>query len=198
MLTPCHELIKEFSTRTTVPVELDDVVEAIKKRGIKDEIWYFKADLDPSIVQAALVEWEYPDGFGRTKRVAHVDYAKSLPPDRQRLAVCKELLHLLDPDEMKVSTEAEFEQLVSRIGLPPEDQDPALDGHRTVSDYVGIYKAVAVLFPWAAREIFLPKFTDGTISHEDIARIVDIPPRYAALVMKEWWAKMHEILVKER
>ncbi|HJW40384.1 MAG TPA: hypothetical protein VJ476_04045 [Rhizomicrobium sp.] len=179
-------------------MELDDVVEAIKKRGVKDDIWYFKADLDPSVVQAALVEWEHPDGAGGVKHVAHIDYAKALPPDRQRLAVCKELLHLLDPPEMKVSTEEEFEKLVSRIGLPPEDQDPALDGHKTISDRVGIYKAVAVLFPWAAREVFLPKFKDGTISHEDIARVVDIPPRYAALVMQDWWAQMHEILVKDR
>ncbi len=93
---------------------------------------------------------------GEVKRVAHIDCAKTLPPQRKRLVVCKELLHLLDPDFNRVNNEEDFKKLTDNIGLPPEDQDPTKDGPKTVSDRIGIYKAVAVLFPLAARDVFAP------------------------------------------
>lgn len=198
MLPNCHALIKEFSEREGVPVELEDVVEAVKKRGAKDEIYYWlEADLDPTILMGALEEWEYPDEEGKLHYVAHVDCAKSLPGDWKRLVVCKELLHLLDPPVLRVHTEAEFEHLCHRLGLPPEDQDIEKDGDKTISDRLGTYKAIAVLFPYAVREIFMPKYQANLISYEDIAKIVDVPARYAALVMSDHWATLHAIFIKD-
>lgn len=197
MLPPCHDLIKEFSVLTEVPVSLDDVKDALLKRGVADEIYYFlEAALNPEILEGALVQWEYPNN-GKMVRVAHIDCAKSLRPERKRLVVCKELLHLLDEPDMRVSTAEEFERLTSRLGLPPEDQDPVKDGDKTISDRVGIYKAIAVLFPWATREVFMKPFNEGKLSHEDIAKIVDIPARYAALVMTDVWEAVHNVLVQE-
>lgn len=194
----CADLIKEFSTRTTVPVELDDVVEAIKKRGVKDEIYYFMESFDETILAGALVEEDIPDGEGGYKRVASINVAKSRPAEDKRLVACKELLHLLDPEDMRINTEEEFEKLISRMGLPPELQiDVNADGRKTFMDRVGLYKALAVLFPYAARELFLPKFKENPDCYTDIAQVVDIPARFVFLVMQDAWPKLHELLIQE-
>lgn len=40
------KLIQDFARRTVLPVEVDDVVAYLRSIGIKDEIYFFDADMD--------------------------------------------------------------------------------------------------------------------------------------------------------
>ena len=42
---------------------------------------------------------------------------------------------------------------------------------------------MAILFPWAARDLLLAKFEEGKLTIDEIAQLVDLPTRYVRLVM---------------
>ena len=192
------ELIKKFDVRETVPVDVNDVITEFKDRGIKDEIFFWAVDLNDHHLKGQLVhieEWDHPGFEGApTRTFADIYYAKDMPDDEKRLVACKELLHILDHPACRAATEEEVEKLFSKIGLPPEMQEPFKDGPAVNTDRTAIYQAVAVLFPYATRQLLLKPYNDGKINLADIIRMVDLPKKYVASVMHENWEGLHRVL----
>ena len=114
--------------------------------------------------------------------------------EMERLVCCKELLHILDQNYMKVSTPSAVVDLIEKIILPPELVDPFADGIHTNSDRVAILHALAVLFPLSARAILLPPFKDGKLSAQKIAEIAELPVYYIQLVLNDGWLHIHKLL----
>ncbi|HTK35669.1 MAG TPA: hypothetical protein VL358_10355 [Caulobacteraceae bacterium] len=198
------ELIGEYATRRAAPVDVNDVVASLRNRGIKDEVYFFPVDIDHEKLRGQFVHWDEPADFeyptdqtkAVMKSVAGVYYAKSLTDDWARLVCCKELLHILDPEHWRASSPEDVERLTAKIVLPPEYQDGLNDGLPTVSDRIGILQAMAVLFPWASREILVKARMAGRVSPSEVARLVDLPQRYTDLVMSEMWPSMYQSLIK--
>lgn len=80
---------------------------------------------------------------------------------------------------------------MAKIILPPELQDP-VDGEQVWSDRAAVYQAVAILFPWATRELLMRTFQEGKLTIEDIATMLDLPSRYVRLVMSDLWKEQYE------
>jgi hypothetical protein len=191
------DVIKRFSGVTTVPIDVEEVVNFLREQGVKDELYLWEVDINSDRLRGSLVQWEtweYPMD-GATHYVGDIYVAKSLPADWRRLVVCKELLHVLDPDNCLVSDEASLEQLIQRLILPADLQDVEKDGVSVLTDKVAIYQALAVLFPLAARALLLQLLEGGKTNTAEIARIVDLPERFVRLVMWERWPTVHEMLV---
>src|SRR5437868_5473575 len=87
------DVIKHFASRTTVPVQVDEVVDYLRAEGIKDKIWFWTVESDVEILRGKMKHWEYPDGDGNTVQCLDVDISKNLDDRWQRLVSCKELLH---------------------------------------------------------------------------------------------------------
>lgn len=192
-------LIKKFDVRTSVPVDVNDVADEIRARGIKDEINFFEVTLETQHLKGQLVhidEWTEPGFQGApSKTWADVYFAKTMPDDEKRHVACKELLHILDPKLCWAATQEEIDRLFGKIGLPPEMQTPLSDGAEVNRDRVAEFEAVAVLFPWATRQLLMRPFNEGKLTLEDIARLVDLPYKYVAFVMHESWEAVHESLI---
>lgn len=192
-------LIEEFAARRSVPVDVNDVLAVLRNKGIKDEVYFFPVDIDSEILRGQFVHWDEPNDFeyptdvtgAVMKSVAGIFYAESLSDDWRRLVCCKELLHILDPEAWRAASEEEVRRLTERIVLPPEYQDALKDGLPTASDRIGILQAIAVLFPWEAREILLKAVAAGRLNEAEVARLVDLPQRYTALVMSEYWPDLY-------
>lgn len=192
------ELIKKFDVLKKVPVDVNDVIAELRARGIEHEIYFWPADINDERLKGQLVQidyWDYPltdaNMDGPTKTVADIYYCKSMSEDEQRLVCCKELLHILDPAGCRAATEEEITRLFQKIGLPPEMQDAAADGAPVSSDRVALYEAVAVLFPYATRQLLMKPYKEEKITLADIARLVDIPYKYVAFVMHDVWDRVH-------
>jgi hypothetical protein len=110
----------------------------------------------------------------------------------QRLVCCKEMLHILDP--VGTCKPDDVEALVGKIILPADLQDPFTDGSHALADRVTITYATAILFPIAARQIFLPLYNDKKIDLVMIARAMEIPVRSAAIVMSDLWPEIHGLM----
>ncbi len=173
------------------------VVAYLKKAQIKDEVNFVGVEMNSEVLRGSILHFIIPAaGYGEPTFCADIYYDKSQTSDWKRLVCCKELLHLLDPDTNKVKSKADFVRQVERIVLPPEFQEPVADGAKVLSDRVATYLAVAILFPWQARQLLLPPYVDGKLTLEDISRIADIPERYVALVLSDEWDTFHEIMIE--
>jgi hypothetical protein len=191
-----EDLIKHFSGKLTLPVDVNEVVGVLRDDGIEHKIEFIGVDLDISILQGKIKIFYIREGvYADPKPYANIYYHSGHEPDWQRFVCCKELMHLLDPIGAQTTSMEEIDELASKIGLPPEMQDPMADGFATNVDRVAEFRAAAVLLPFASRDALLPALTAGILTLSDIARMADIPRKYVALVMSPGWADVHKILV---
>jgi hypothetical protein len=191
------KLIMQFAMREIIPVQVADVVEAIKALGVTDQIRFYDVDIDTNVLKGVIEQWIYEEVTGQPGiPVAEISTAKSLSPTEKRLVECKELLHLLDPQHFRVNTFAGTEALIDKIVVPLELQDPANDGVHAVSDRIAIFYALAVLFPKAVRDLFMQPYKEGSLSLEHIAQMVDLPIYYVVAAMSDHWAIIHGRMIR--
>lgn len=196
---PIRQLVRTFASREQGPIDIDtDVVPAVLALAEGGEVycWGNKA-LDPAILKGLFRHWTYPpnDRGDPEISVYDIDYATNAHIYMQRLVCCKELMHILDPVDCRVMTNPEFEILCKKIVLPPETQDPLRDGKGAMSDRIASLYALAILFPWAMRQLILPKYESGVLTIEKITEIIQIPPGYIQFVMSDEWPEVHKYFV---
>lgn len=184
-----QELVLQLSGREVVPIDADDDIVPLVSAGLTLDIYTFAVDMETGVLRGKMSLWEWSDENSVPPTEHHcldIHYAKSLPNDWARLVCVKELIHLCDPIEATVMTEAGLDRLINKIVLPPAMQS-AEDGDGVWNDRTGIMHALAVLFPWACRELLMTPFKEGKLSIDEIAKLVDIPVEYAAVVMDDIW-----------
>lgn len=188
-----RDLIAHFAAYEKVPVDVQDHVVPVLKENSTFELYFWRCEeIDTGIYKGQMTQWEYPCG-DKTITVFDVDFAASLTPDWERLVCCKELVHILDPIDHRVMTEDGFHRLIEKIVLPPGLSDGS-DSIKVLSDRIAIWYALAILFPWATRQLFKKPLEEGKLTIEEIASIVDLPVEYAALVMHDVWEETHHII----
>jgi hypothetical protein len=193
------DVIRHFSGSPGAPVDIEDhILPFLQQGGLRDELYLREMDVDDSKLRGKLVHWEpweYKDDwatdFDRPRLCADIFVAKNLDAPWRRVIVCKELLHVLDPPESRVSSTEEVERLVRRIVLPLGTE---MIDSKTLTDMLGLYEALAVLFPWRVREALMSRYLAGTLLPSHIATYVEIPLQYVHLVMSETWPKVHDAI----
>ncbi|MBR1241591.1 hypothetical protein JQ620_15790 [Bradyrhizobium sp. AUGA SZCCT0274] len=190
------KLIDEFSARDIVPIEIDQIVEYLKASGIKDEIYFFDADINTDVLKGSIVHWEY-QAEGWTYRVADIYTARSLSPEEKRLVQAKELLHILDHRADRADTLEEVEDLIKQMILPPSEVDFKTEGYHAKSDRSAEVFAIPVLFPMAVRDLLLPVFEAGKIDLNQIAEMLVLPQWIAGFVMGKNWGKTYPLMMAQ-
>lgn len=188
------DLIEAFSSREIVPVEVDHIVDYLKSCGIKDNIFFFDAKMDAEILKGSILHWEY-QSQGWTHRVADIYVAQSLSIEDKRLVQAKEVLHILDPRIDRVSTLEDVQALIEQMALPVASIDPQTASDHAKSDRSALLHALPVLFPMAAREIFLSMMKAGKIDIEGIAKAVALPKTITAFIMSDIWVNIYETMM---
>lgn len=187
------DLIRLFSQQTVLPIDVNAVLGAIVSNGVDCDVEFIGVDYDTDILQGQIrLFHSHSAPYADPTLCANIYYDRSLSVDWQRFICCKELFHLLDPPSATTSGK-DIHALAESIGLMPEMQVDSLAAN---IDRLAEFRALAVMFPFAARELLIPKFKDGDISLDDIARLADIPRRYAAFVMSERWEQVHDLLLE--
>jgi len=190
------EVIRHFSQRTDLSIDVNDVVDLVKAKGLQDEIEFIGVDYDTSIILGNFQKWtRRPGVYANPIYGVDIYFHRHLPLDWQRFVCCKELLHVFDPAFSLASTVEDIQKLTDRIGLPPEMHDWVKDGYPAMSDHIREYEALAVLLPMAARNQLAEPYEAGRVSLDAIARLADIPHRYVALAMHDAWPAVYERLM---
>ena len=186
-----------FGLIEDAPVQVDLVVDHLRSLGVADEIYFFDVAIDTLMFKGKIDHWKYPlSEKGPERRVADINTANSLSADWKRLVQCKELLHVIDADHFRVHTFEAAEALINDIVVPVDiEHEHAFEAVYANSDRWGIYHAVAVLFPFAMRNLLLEPYKADKIDLDYIANLVDLPQYWVAKVMSDEWIDIHHRMV---
>jgi hypothetical protein len=193
------ELIRHFENQTSVPIAVEEVAEQVRLRSSVDQIRFISTDTNAEIYSGHLVKYEMrPSPYSEMQLCCDIYFSNDLDESEKRLVICKELIHILDLEALRIASREDVSHLISQIVLNPKfqthDQRKAA-GPKVGWDRINGYCAPAVLFPFAVRQHFLKDYQSGRIRLGEIAKIVRIPPVYAQLVMSEFWPEFYEALL---
>lgn len=194
------DVIEHFSCYTILPIQINDVREFIRDKGIVDQICFHKMDSDPEVLRGLLYQTrDTPPYFHGERVMAHVAYSGNMSIEYQRLVACKELLHILDNGNYTAATLQGVSSLITEISLPREaQQDWAQLQRATASDHLGVLNALAVLFPRDAISEIRPAYDRGDIGIEEIMTLTQVPEPYVVFAMTdEWMALVENVLIKQ-
>lgn len=181
-----YRLVQSFEDRENFPVRLNEVRDAVVQIGGADDITFKAVDIQQNVLRGLCHRWRpLPRPYADAQDCIEILYAESLEPEWHRLVVTKELVHVLDRDIHRTTTHAQFDDLIHRMARRPELRDP-MTWHEA-SDRVGLFQALGILFPFAARELILEKYNAGLISDELIAHRASIPLHYVSYLMSSDW-----------
>ena len=189
-------MVKAFADRVNLPIELDEIAKWLLDQSIQDEILFIPVDLDTGVIRGFLKRvrrakggWDIdPDD------VSYIYYDPNQGDEWVHLVCAKELLHILDA--AVCATKEQFEKLTRSLALPMDMKHLLSDPDFALVDKMGSAHAAALLLPMAARAALLPKYEEGILTDEDIAKLAVIPVQHVRSVMSPAWPMVYDIIVK--
>ena len=116
------DVIREFEKQPRLHIRVRAVRDYMVsgKLAVKDRIMFYGVELDTDVTRGLLHEYIEPaQGIISAGPCADIYYDRRQPIEWQRLVCCKELLHILDPDQYKTATPEKAKWLIEKIALPP-------------------------------------------------------------------------------
>ncbi|MEQ1887163.1 MAG: hypothetical protein ABL967_19025 [Bryobacteraceae bacterium] len=185
------QLIAHFSDFTKLPVNISTVVEAIRESGVTDEINFFAPEIDGGIVRGFFHRRRIlGKPYGDDVDITDIYYSNGSKAHWINLVCCKELMHLFDETPVLASTKEKVSTLITDI-VVPSDISCSAPG---ISDHVTIFWALALLFPWDARELLIEPLKAGKLNTLDIAKMARLPHRYIGFLMSDNWARLYNTI----
>jgi hypothetical protein len=116
--------------------------------------------------------------------------------DWQRLACCKEIIHLFDVPALETNDRDSLVNLIRDLteGFNIGMLSPG--NWQAIKDNLAIHQALAVLFPHEVREDLMEAYDHGTIDDRWIAEKFSIPEDYVELLMSDRWPEYRKALME--
>jgi hypothetical protein len=150
------EIINHFKDRTSLPIDVNEVLEKIKLTGVDVAIEFVGVELDTLIMRGKYRLFHWPVGNMYSQEydtMANIYYPINSSEAWQRYVCCKEITHLLDDHNHHTSDRDSQVELAKQVGLPPHLRDPFKAPAEANIDVVAELFALALLLPMAARNI---------------------------------------------
>ncbi len=188
------KLIKHFETQTKLQVEIRAVASKVRDLVPNQRLEFFPMEGGHEVIRGMLHQWTYTPGWGDDTIVVNdIHYVAGMSLPWQRVVVCKEMIHVVDPVRLLTRTPHEVQDLIERIAMPV-DLQLGYNGQE-MGDRMAEFQALAILFPKAAREVLLPSYQSGKLSPDEIASHAEIPVRYVDFLMSDEWDRIYGMLL---
>ncbi|MFG6549752.1 hypothetical protein ACGYLV_11885 [Sulfitobacter sp. M21595] len=184
------DIYQFFSCLTTLPIRIDSIVGFIRDRGLADNVFFCEVDIDPDILWAQLKVHKQKRLYGDDYLEYEIQYSKHLSVPQQRLACCKELLHILDDQDAMASTQDSVELLIHQMSIPPQS-GIALPA---VNDHTGIIRALLIMVPRDCLCDFKASYDNGEITADEVAKATGIPVEYARITLQDFWQELSDLI----
>lgn len=176
-------LVEAFAEIEDLPIPVNAVLDWIRENTDHKDIRLHPVGRTHKAFRGAFRRIAVPSGkpySHESEIITQILYGEDLPNEWKRLVIVKEALHVFDPEDHQVNTPEAVRRLIPAV-ITPELRAkifaPAVD------DFLGAYKAMAVLLPRAARR----KLTVAAMEDEqasplrsptEIARFAGLPDFY--------------------
>lgn len=183
-----QRLILAFSKHQNA-VQVGDVRDQIVEWGFYDSIPISPFDKNPDDLLGTMVELSVPvpPPYASDRTAYAVRFNQNVSLNWQRLICVKELVHSLDPVQLKVGSKIQLDAMLKQMLL--EDRDLAIENLPALYEDVAVFQALAILCPEEVREVLYTecRAIGGEPDYQGVARRFQIPVAMAFVVMTPNW-----------
>ncbi len=171
-------LVEYFAKIEDLPIPVNAVLDRIRSTTDHKDIRLFPVERHNKAFRGAFRRLAYPIGKTYSHEyeiVCQVLYGRDLPDEWKRLVIVKEALHVFDPEGNRVDTPEKVRKLIPQV-ITPDLRDAPFGS--AIDDYLGVFRAMAVLLPRHARTKLKAAADAGTRTSTEIADYVKLPDYY--------------------
>ena len=172
-------LVRAFSKIEELPVPVDQVLDWIRENTDHKQIDLHPVTRKRKAFRGAFRRMGVPTGAMYSHDFdirTQVLFGEDLAPDWKRLVIVKEALHVFDPQGARIDTPDGVRKLIPAI-ITSELLNAAAFAP-AINDYLGPFRAMAVLLPRAARRKLAKARDAETRSTSEIATYAQLPEHY--------------------
>lgn len=191
-------VLERLGAPDRIPVHVDEILSAVRAHTPHDEISiYFVPDIDEGKVRGFCRQYTISSGvYGDSTLHSDVVIANDQSLEWQRLVAAKELIHVLEGNGSRVSTNAELDKFLSIMAAPIDVAAVSMTTIGVATDLTGVIPALALLVPQRFREKFREDFRIGKITEKEIAQICAIPDEYVDFLMGDLFEEALDLACK--
>ena len=119
--------------------------------------------------------------------VSLIIYNKNIPFEWQRIACCKELVHVCEKELERTSTPEAVSALSSKLVGRFSTEDYGISDYMALWARLALYPALGLLFPEKAREQARTALHNGSRSSREIAEWACLPEPLVCLALQDDW-----------
>jgi hypothetical protein len=171
-------LVEHFAKIEDLPIPVNAVLDRIRAATDHKDIRLYPVERHNKAFRGAFRRIAYPTGKVYSHEfeiICQILYGRDLPEEWKRLVIVKEALHVFDPLGSRVDTPDKVRKLIPQVITPDlrgTPFGPAID------DYLGVFRAMAVLLPRHARTKLKAALDAGSRTTTEIADYVKLPDYY--------------------
>ena|SRR6056297_1205564 len=182
------ELIEKFADRVELPIDVQEVADAITDLGFQDEVRFYDVKADSSKIRGVFDQFTYRPGvYAEPVLVTLIPYNSNDPVEWQRVVCCKEMMHIFDSDLERTDTPDEIPDFLDKLLGPLSTDDFGLADFMAARDKVAMYQCLPFLMPKAALEVARSAVDSGQKSASEVAEWAKLPERLVRfMLLKEW------------
>ncbi|WP_200341971.1 hypothetical protein [Rhodovibrio sodomensis] len=184
-------LIRSFSCHQNLPVEIDEIRDHVASHCSQDEIRLLAEPMEERFLRAIICQFYEQTGvYAEPRYVSLIIYNANMTLGWQRVACCKELIHVLDKPAERTSQPDEVIGLVDALLSREHSEAPSLIDWMALNDRMAMYQALAILAPEEAMEEVRPAYRKDKISLSQVSTWACLPIELTGLVLSEKWPEL--------
>lgn len=190
------KLLSHYSTRKTLPIDVQEVADHLVHHcGCQDSIIFHPEEMEIGALRGMYVQYTtHPGVYSAPELETLIIFPSNEPVDWQRMICAKELIHVCDGNGARTNSPDEVDDLVDKLLGPLSTDDYGLADLMASVDRIALYQALAVMFPWGAREVALEQIEKGNATELDVARWANLPLTLVRLVLDPAWEELYAII----
>jgi hypothetical protein len=174
-------LVEHFSAIDSFPVDYGDVIDWVIENTDHKIIKLYPVAREKKAYRGAFRRRAYPSVLPyATDPDIQTDilYGQDLTRDWKNLVITKEVLHVFDPDVMRVNTPEAAQKLIPAVIHVEVQRTIMPELH---ADLFAAIRALPILIPMKARADLKDAVASNHKTIEEVAGFVDVPPQYVDL-----------------
>lgn len=186
----------KFDGRTDVPIEVQEICDALVEMGYQDDIRVVEEEMDLSQLLGAYVQFTEPSGgmYSEPQMVSLIVYPSNVNLLSQRMICAKELVHVCDARVSRTNDPQDILELAQVLSGNALIGDEPRMTMKVAADILAQQKGLMLLFPKAARLIARQQVAEGLVTLEDLAEKLKLPETTVNNMLEEDWEDLAEML----
>lgn len=191
-------LVQHFDSLGEVPAKLTSILQKVQEFVQDDIIHVNEVDEPFKELRAIYTKDRVPphNGSAIVDTVHHrIAYSKHMPSEWKRLVVCKELMHVLDPEPFCTTTREQVVALASDL-MPGGRHGAIRTNPRAFIEALAEFRAVALLFPYGLWENAVEMLKQNNLDIGKLTSELELPPEYVSLALSATWPQTRDTIIK--